>query len=149
MGKYHPVQEWLGVFLLCTLGLTVSLVAGERVGWIGYVVGFPVGIVAPIVAVWSIAWASEYVRRGGPRFPPCHAGTCKGRRRPSLRGHDRGDYERVMVGDDSVLRCKCGRDYVTREAGRRFLERLPDGTLTPYMAHKNFRGWFADTEEGE
>jgi len=90
--------------------------------------------------------AYVHLEQAGPWVPSCHTGRSKARRWPSLRDRDQGDYERVWVGDDSVLRCRCGRDYVTREAGRRFLERLPDGTLKPYMVHKPRRGWFPDSD---
>ncbi|MGD8239153.1 MAG: hypothetical protein PVH68_11410 [Armatimonadota bacterium] len=149
MGSHHPLLLWLGLLALCMCGLAASLVTGQRLGWIGYLLGFPVGLLGPVVTLFGAGWAFEYLRRAGPRLPPCHTGKCRGRRRPSLHNRDRGDYERVTVGDDSVLRCKCGRDYVTREAERRFLERLPDGTLKPYMVHKNFRGWFPDAGAGE
>jgi len=51
------------------------------------------------------------------------------------------------VDGESVLRCKCGRDYVTRDAERRLMERLPDGTLKPYMVRRNYRGWVADGDD--
>ena len=85
----------------------------------------------------GIVGAYVYLEKGKGRWqPPCHTGSCKGGRRLG----EEGDYE-------AVHRCQCGRDYVMRDGGKRFLERLPDGTFRPYMVHRSLRGWFPDSEE--
>ncbi len=57
-----------------------------------------------------------------------------------------GEYEGLWLSnDDRAYRCPtCGREY--QKVGRRFMRRLPDGTLDPYMVWKLFRGYVPDTD---
>ncbi len=135
-------REVLGCVVLCGCGLAAGSFAGKRFGWVGFALGFPVGFVGAFLAIYGGISAYLRLDQAGPRLPPCHTGVCRGGLRPS----DDGDYELLMVDHDIVHRCKCGRDYAMRGGGRRFLERLPDGTLRPYMRHRPFRGWFPDGE---
>jgi prepilin-type N-terminal cleavage/methylation domain-containing protein len=50
--------------------------------------------------------------------------------------------EALWLAGLRLPRCHSGRDYV--RDGRRFMERLPDGTLSPYMVHRPLRGWSPD-----
>ncbi len=139
------VPGWLVLLVLLAMGACSALPAGHRFGWPGYAIGFAAGVLLPPLLTIGLLLLAEFVRRAGPRLPPCHSGTCVGRRWPSLSERDLGDYVHDSADGESVLRCKCGRLYVTREAGERFLERLPDGTLKPYMVRRSFRGWVPDT----
>ncbi len=152
MRHLHPLVPWMVGVSLAVAALLHAVRVGQGRGWLAGVATFPLFCLAALACVFlliGLLHVAEFVRRGGPLYPPCHNGTCTGRRWPSLHQKDRGDYERVWMGDDSVLRCKCGRDYVTRDAGRRFMERLPDGALTPYMVHRDYRGWAPDTDDVE
>ncbi|MGD2175544.1 MAG: hypothetical protein PVJ27_09080 [Candidatus Brocadiaceae bacterium] len=133
------LSEMLFCLVLVLGGLVGSYVGGLHFRWIGVLVGFPLGFLAAAVGLLLLVAIPESLWLAGPMYPPCHNGSCKGRRWPA----DIGDYDTVVVGEELVLRCRCGRDY-DRE-GRRFMERLPDGTLKPYMVHRPFRGWFEDT----
>lgn len=148
MRHLHPAVLWIVGVGLVVAALLPAVRLGQERGWLAGVAAFALfclALVGCLFLLFGLLLVGEFIKRGGPRYPPCHNGTCTGRRWPSLHQKDRGDYERVWVGDDSVLRCQCGRDYVTRDAERRFMERLPDGTLKPYMVHRPFRGWSPDT----
>jgi hypothetical protein len=137
------LPELLFCLMLMLGGLVGSCVGGLHFRWIGVLVGFPAGFLATAVAVLLLMAVPESLWLAGPMYPPCHNGSCRGRRWPA----DIGDYEIKNVDGDIVLRCRCGREY--DRIGRRFMERLPDGTLKPYMVHRPFRGWFPDTGTDE
>ncbi|MCE5241126.1 hypothetical protein LLH23_21900 [bacterium] len=130
--------ELLGCSVLLAVGLAVAVAAGKHYGWLGAVVGFLVGFVGAYLLLFLLVAIAEMLWLGGPKYPPCHNGCCKWRERSW------GDYEIKNADGDMVLRCRCGRDYDQR--GRRFMERLPDGTFKPYMVHRPFRGWFLDPD---
>jgi len=134
--------ELLGCCLFSMCGLAVGALAAERFGWVGALVGFPVGFVGAALVSYGVVSAWVHLHQAGPWAPPCHTGRCKAGR----DFLDDGDYESLRIGDDFVHRCRCGRDYVMRKAGSRFMERLPDGALKPYMMHRPFRGWFPDPD---
>ena len=128
-------------------GLATTLVAGEKFGTLGYVLGFPaclLGLFVIGVIAGSLEAAYAYFARGWP--PPCHTGKCSGAF-SVWGGPDHGDYEVAVVNQDVFYRCQCGREY--DRVGRRFMERLSDGTLKPYMVHRSFRGWFPDTDSDD
>jgi hypothetical protein len=121
--------------LLCAWGLMVALPVNRSLGWVAGVVGFALAI-AGALGGW---YAIERWYAAGPFLPACHTGKCQGTR----EAWGLGDYQLVQVGDYVVHRCRCGHEYMMRR-GRRFMERVPDGTLKPYMVHRPFRGWFPD-----
>ncbi len=155
----HPDERLFWIVLL-SLAVAGGLAAAARTsqthGWLGAIMGAIGGFLFTALALlgcffllFGLALTGEFIKRGGPRYPPCHTGKCKSRRWPSLDDRDMGDYEQVGVGDDRVLRCKCGREYVGGDGERRFMERLPDGTLKPYMVHTDYRGWVPDADENK
>ena len=114
-------------------------------GWPGTIGGLVLGPVAYVVAVMVPLGTYELLRREWP--PVCADGKCKGG-----FWHKPGTYELVVVFDIAdhrahvLHRCRCGHPY--EHVGRCFMERLPDGTLRPYMIYRPYRGWFPDTEPG-
>jgi len=133
------LSELLFCLVLLLGGLVGSSVGGLHFRWVGVLVGFPVGFLTTAAALFLLVSIPESLWLAGPMYPPCHNGCCKGRVWPA----DIGDYDSVSVAGDPVLRCRCGRDY--DKEGRRFMERLPGGTLKPYMVHRPFRGWLPET----
>jgi len=130
--------EMLGCVVLLAGGLAVAVAGGRHYGWLGVLIGFPVGFLGMGVIFLLLIAVPELLWWAGPMYPPCHTGSCQWREwSPGF-----GDYRFAKVDGDLVLRCRCGRDYDRR--GRRFMERLPDGTFKPYMVHRPFRGWFPD-----
>lgn len=134
--------------LLFALGLVAAPLIGghfgrQLLGWPGTVGGAVLGQVAYVSLVLLLGHAHEWLRRDWP--PLCQEGKCRGsfRRKP-------GDYEIVVVQDTTdrqhhiLHRCRCGHYY--EHLGKRFMERLPDGTLRPYMRFRPYRGWFPDDE---
>jgi hypothetical protein len=140
-----PYHFWI----LVSGGVLTALVLGSCVGFLGYVVGFPLGAAAMLVILSSasLAWtcAQGILFRGVPLFPVCRNGCCRG---GGLA--DPGDYTMVWDTDCTVreFRCRCGDAY--RKVGRRFVEVAADGTCKPYLIWSRFRGWCPDrAQEGE
>ena len=129
---------WLLLVLL--VGLVVARYAGARFGWLGFVLGFIVGILAScgvfVGGIWLVT-SLIGLFTGIPEFLPCRCGKCK-----DAQTHF-GDYTPEMVGDRIGVRCQCGL-YVRQ--GKQVMEVLPDGTHKPYMVWKPFRGWYPDGE---
>lgn len=142
-GQGFTLIELLFCQVLIIGGLVGAWLGGQRYGWLGGALGFLAGFVATSLGLTAVIITAETLWLGGQAYPPCHSGLC---RAPSpWQLSSSGGYDTVQVGDEWVLRCSCGRDYV--RVGRRFMERLPDGTLKPYMVHRPFLGWRKDTEE--
>ena len=148
MRHYPESFCWLVALLLVVAVLLPAVQAVGQHGWGRGVVALLGGclvLVAALLLTFALGCVTAFVQQAGPRYPLCHNGKCSGRRWPSsLSDRDLGDYQRATVGGESVLRCKCGLEYVARDAGWRILRRLPDGTLEPYMVHRNYRGWVVD-----
>lgn len=133
------LHDCLWLILLALGALTVSLLAAERWGWAGALLGLIVGFAGIFGALYLILTIWVIAERGW--FPCCHRGICCGNWRDPL-----GDYDIVRFGDDHGYRCKCGFEYMKK--GRRFMLRRPDGTLEPYMVWKPLRGFVPDDENG-
>ena len=149
MRHQHPLLMWIAGISLLLASLAGAVSTGRDRGWlwgVGHFVLFWLSLVALLALLFLSLLVHEWLRRGGPRCPPCHNGTCKGRRWVSFVEKDLGDYRRTVVDGRTVLRCRCGGDYVEDLVGGRFLQRLPDDTLKPYMVHRPFGGWVEDTE---
>ena len=134
------VREFLGCAVLCLCGLTVGSLAAERFGWLGALLGFIVGVLSVFYITYGVLSAWVRLVQAGPWMPQCHTGKCKG----GYEMGDDSDFESLVVDGEVIYHCRCGYDYVLLDGGRRFLERLPDGTLKPYMRHRAFRGWYPD-----
>lgn len=108
-------------------------------GWPGGIGGFIFGPVAYIAVVLVLLGIRDLLRRDWP--PPCADGKCRG-----------GFWhnEIIVLQDIAdrkfhiVHRCRCWHYY--EEIRRRFMERLPDGTLRPCMVYRPYQGWFPDPE---
>lgn len=134
--------EFLWLLFILLIGIVVARYAGARFGWLGFVLGFIVGILAScgvfVGGIWLVT-SLIGLFTGIPEFPPCKCGKCRDAWNPPF-----GDYRPEMVGDRIGVRCQCGSLYVKR--GRRMFEVLPDGTRKPHMIWKPFRGWYPDGE---
>jgi hypothetical protein len=140
-----PLLLWILGFA----GLLTAIWMGNRLGFIGYVIGFASGaaMMLGILSVATLTWISiqGLLFHGLPRFPACRNGCCRGGRLT-----DPGDYTTVWNDDWTVrgFRCRCGVTY--RKVGRRFVELAPDGSFMPYLIWNPLRGWCPDpqTEAG-
>ena len=110
------------------LGVLAAIWAGGRIGWVGYPLGFIGGIGLSAGAVCGVL--ALYLQ-AFPDRPVCRNGTCRS-----------NDYDLRRVGGALYWFCRCGRPY-HYEKGR-FYEVLQDGTRTPYMINRPFRGWRPD-----
>ena len=124
----------LTVFLL--LGLAGGIEAYHRFGWLGLILGFPLSIITAWAVLYTFLCAASALLEG--RLPRCHTGTCRGG-----FWDQEGDYDADFADDGLIYICRCHRQY--RRVGRRFMERLPDGRLRPYLVFHPLRGWRADT----
>jgi len=149
MRHQHPLLLWIVGVIFLLISVLGTIRVGRDHGWlwgVGHFFLFWLGLVGVLALLFVGLLVYEWLRRGGPRYPPCHNGTCQGRRWVSFVENDLGDCRRTFAEEESVLRCKCGRDYVEDLIEGRLMERLPDGTRRPYMVHRSFRGWFPDAD---
>lgn len=139
-----------GPVILCLLGIAGLLAAvrlGGRFGWIGYLLGGPLGaaIMLGVICVAVLAWLffQNLLFRGLPWLPVCRNGRCKGGFLASM-----GDYKPAWNEDWTLrgFRCRCGAVYQKR--GRRFVEIAPDGAVKPYLVWNPWKGWLPDPSEG-
>lgn len=140
------------LLVIFTGGMAVGWYAGSALGrfgllfgWLGLLVGFPVGVVASFGLLYGVAlfWAfsGALLWSGIPWLPTCGNGKCR-----SGLLTDFGDYEIEKLGGHwGYFRCRCGRLYWRKREEGRVLEVLSDGTVTPYMVWRRFRGWCPDT----
>ena len=147
MNYESPVLLWIGGSLLLVVVASISLDAGLRYGWPGFILGPVAGVLVIVITfglLLLLSTAGKAIRRAGPEWPPCRlgGGSCEGQ----VDWHYRED------DGATVLRCSCGTEYVPERDDRGRLhahERLPDGTTRPYMVHVPFRGWREESEDGE
>lgn len=138
-----------GPFLLWILGFAGLLTAfwmGNHFGFIGYVIGLPIGAAVMIVILAGSVLSWTYIQgllfHGIPRFPACRNGCCRGGRLS-----DPGAYQTVWNDDWTVrgFRCRCGDIY--QKVGRRFVELNPDGSFKPYLIWSRLKGWCPDIQQ--
>lgn len=137
----HPLLIWITLIGVGTAILLPAVHAGLEHGWKAFLLGAGLGLLSLVAALGvmlllAIAW--DWLRRAGPRWPPCRTAG------PECAG----EYEWVRLDDGTtVMRCPCGAQYRVERDERdrlRVLERLPDGSTRPYMVHRPFRGWRPD-----
>lgn len=131
------LHDCLWLMLLSMGALAVGLLAGERWGWPGAIIGLIVGFVGIFATLYGILLIAVLIERGW--LPRCHRGIHSGNWRDPI-----GDYEIERFGDDFGYRCPCGFEYM--KEGRRLMLRRPDGTLEPCMVWKLFRGYVRDED---
>lgn len=130
------LMECLCLTALLLLGIAGSGWAYHRFGWFGLILGFPLSIITAWAVLYALLCAASALFEG--RLPRCHTGTCRGG-----FWDQEGDYDADFADDGLIYICRCHRQY--RRVGRRFVERLPDGSLRPYLVFRPLRGWRADT----
>ncbi len=122
---------------LATGALVLAHFAGQQWGWAAFLIAPPLGLVCLLLLLLGLG--SVYIRLERAWPPECESGRCRGDAATVL-----GDYEVVPDEDERVYRCQCGHEYV--KVDRRFMRRLPDGTLEPWMVWKLFRGYVPDAD---
>ena len=127
------------VMILCVVeGAKIAqLIVGGKYGWL---LGGFLGFVSFFLGGLALALLKDLWGGGG--LPKCRNGCCRG---PGMfRGH--GDYTHRKVGEEYHLVCGCGVRHERR--GRRFVVVNDDGTETPHLVWRPFRGWFPDRSAG-
>jgi hypothetical protein len=133
--KRPPVLWMIG-----SVGLVTAIWLGNRVGFIGFVIGFPTGAAVMLGILSGASMLGELIHGlvvvGVPAFPVCRNRCCRGG-----RFSDPGDYTIVWNDDGTVrgFRCRCGNIY--QKVGRRFVELGPSGTFNPYLIWNRLKGW--------
>ncbi len=131
------------VGMLAVAGLLTAFWMGSRLGFVGYILGLPMGaaVMLGILSCVSLRWTyfQGILWRGVPAFPVCRSGCCRGSGLSDL-----GDYTVVWNNDWTVrgVRCRCGVTY--KKIGRRFVELGEDGSMKPYLIWRRFKGWCPD-----
>lgn len=135
--------------LLLTIALLGGLIIGgkaaERFGWLGVLIGVPIGFIGTLLIFWALALVfavAEGLWSGGiPYLPRCRSGRCR-----SGLLTDFGDFEpEERDGNWGYFRCRCGDLYERRRKDRKVLLVADDGSRQRYMKWKRLRGWTADT----
>lgn len=136
------------VEMFCLMALAICILIGVFIvtaiikSWYGWLLGVVLGSLAFFVIglVWNVLrefWS-------GSGLPKCRSGCCRG---PGFSLRDEGDYDTQKSGEEYYDVCKCGDRYQRR--GRRFVLINDDGTETPYMIWRRFRGWAPDKGEAK
>lgn len=125
--------EVIGFVFLIACMVVGALVFQERMGGrFGWVIGIFVGILAFFTTVFLWCSFMAFAIDGIPKLPKCRDGCCRA-----------GDYKLRQFGEEFGWVCKLGKRYKRR--GRRFLVVNEDGSETPYLIWRPFRGWFPDS----
>lgn len=117
------------MFFVMFLGVFAGVIISEKP-----VLGGFVGLIASFIAV--VAWALLSDLLFGGFLPKCRQGGCD-----ANLFHNSG-YEVHFAGEESYYVCRHGGRYKRR--GKRFLIVNDDGTESPYLVWRPFRGWFPD-----
>jgi len=132
--------------MLCFIALVVCIAIGVMFGhqitgsWYGYLFGGILGIIVFLVCIFALG--SVMNLWSGTGLPKCRNGCCRG---PGFSLDDEGDYKIQEVEGEFYEVCKCGDRYQRR--GKRFVLINEDGTETPYLIWRRFRGWFPEGEK--
>jgi hypothetical protein len=108
-------------------------------GALGWLLGGFLGFVLFLVGGTGCAILRKLAVVGIPRLPKCKEGNCRG---PGMFVRNNGDYTSQKFGGKYVYVCRHGGRY--RRHGKRFVIVNDDGTETPYLIWRPFRGWFPD-----
>ena len=104
----------------------------EKLGMLGWVIGFPLGIALIFGARKAVLWINNYWLRLRPLRPRCKLGRC-----------DVSDYKSPDANLEGVFFvCRCGTKYF--QSGGRFQEVGDKGQLIPYMKWSLLQGWQSD-----
>lgn len=133
------------VEMICLMALVLCILIGVFFvtviveSWYGWLLGVALGFLAFFIfgAIWNVfkeLWS-------GSGLPKCRNGCCRG---PGFSLGDEGDYDIQETGEEFYRVCKCGDHYQRR--GKRFILINEDGTETPYLIWRRFRGWCPDKQ---
>ena len=134
------LQDFLMLMLILLGSFLAALYAGERFGWIGFVVGGAIGLLISLGSFLLLATLMAFlegaISGGIPYLPTCGTGKCQ-----SGWLTDFGDFEWETDDQNRALfRCRCGMLYWRDSKKHRVLEVLSDGSAKPFMVWKPFRG---------
>ena len=128
--------------MLCFIALVVCVIIGVKFGshitgsWYGYLLGAILGFLLFFIPLMALAVLKDLWRGWG--LPKCRNGCCRG---PGyFSGY--GDYDTQKSGEEYYEVCKCGDRYKRHE--KQFVLVNEDGTETPYLIWRRFRGWYPD-----
>ena len=133
------------IMVILLAGLFIASYGAKYFGWIGFLLGVPIGLAVAFGVLYSVmslfVIVESLIWGGIPYLPSCGNGKCK-----SGLLSDFGDYEPAQHNGEwgGYFRCRCGKLYHRDRKKRLVLEVLPDGTERPYMVWKAFRGWRPD-----
>jgi hypothetical protein len=143
--QHYPALGFTLIELLGFIVLVICMCFGAKFihnrfgGIFGWLLGGFLGFLAFLLVGSALALVKDGFE-GIPRLPKCRNGCCRG---PGNLLGDYGDYESCKLGDKYYLVCRCGGRY--KRNGKRFVVINDDGTETPYLIWRPFRGWFQDT----
>ncbi len=127
------------VALLVFMKFGADFVHARVSGIFGWLLGGFLGLGAFLAVGLALTLLKDLAVGGIPRLPRCREGTCRG---PGMFRADNGNYKSQKVGEIYIDVCQHGGRYKRR--GKRFVIVNDDGTETPYLIWRPFRGWFPD-----
>ncbi len=141
----HRVARGMTLIEILTfIALVVCAISGAKLGhrimgsWYGWLLGGILGVIIVFVCICALGLVMHLW--SGTGLPKCRNGCCRG---PGLRFGDYfGDYDIQESGGEFYRMCKCGDRYQRR--GKRFVLINEDGTETPYLIWRRFKGWSPD-----
>jgi len=126
------------IALLCCVVAGVKIGHGKIDGRFGGLIGGGLGFLSFFFVLFAFGALIDQFN-GVPRLPKCRNGCCRG---PGMWFGDYGDYGSQKLGEGYVNVCRCGDRYKRRD--RQFVIVSENGTETPYLIWRPFRGWFPD-----
>jgi hypothetical protein len=123
-------------FIWFSFGIGGGFFGWHYFGILGAIIGFPLGLVAFLLIIYTFGNIINVWDKWNPRFPPCQKGKCQAS----------DDYKTVgYVKGWPVYECKCGDFYYYYPW--RFLEIIPDGKLRSYLRNSHVKSWHIDDKE--
>lgn len=128
--------------MLCLMALALCILIGIFLAtviiesWYGWLLGVALGFLLFFIPLMALAVLKDLWSGSG--LPKCRNGCCRG---PGyFSGY--GNYDTQKSGEEYYEVCKCGDRY--KRHGKRFILVNEDGTETPYLIWRRFRGWYPD-----
>lgn len=129
--------------MLCFMALVICVIMGVKFGhqiigsWYGYLLGGILGVIVFLVCIFALSFVMHLW--SGTGLPKCRNGCC---RETGFSSGNDDDYKIQKLKEEYYWVCKCGNRYQRR--GRRFILINEDGTETPYLIWRRFKGWSPD-----
>ena len=130
--------ELIYAAIIIVVGLCCAKLIGIYFGITGWIVGFILGGLSAVLALFGLNKLSNVLTKRFPPRPTCKTGRCSS---------DNYQVKGLSKEKDGVIfQCECGTQYLKK--GGKFMEICDDGKIVPYMKSKGVLGrWEKDVKE--